>query len=77
MADAVGLALEAVILRLSLQDLANDELYADKVVRCLLSRLPRGSRCAPVDLSPCFWRMPGTTLDYIRDTACSGDGDAK
>ncbi len=31
MADAVGLALEAVILRLSLRNLADEQLYADKV----------------------------------------------
>ena len=40
MADAVGLALEAVILRLSLQDVINDQLYATKA-STPLTRLPR------------------------------------
>ncbi len=67
MADAVGLALEAVILRLSLRDLANDALYADKV-RWLLSRLPRGTRCAPIDLPPSFWRVPIPHVNAFRQT---------
>ena len=75
MADTVGLALEAVILRLSLRDVANDELFADKV-RCLLSWLPRGVRCAPADLPPCFCCVPGGACDCIQPTACGSECDA-
>jgi hypothetical protein len=50
MADAVGLALEAVILRWSLQDIANDDLVESKVS---LTDGSHASRLSVLSMHPC------------------------